>query len=102
MSARCVSAIRALARSSVDHTRRRRMHTRIRAAGMVAAIALAGLTIAYAQNGTPLNPNTNNALTLAVYGDSPYGLNPTDAAQTDKTAGFIASINADPKVDLVL
>jgi hypothetical protein len=41
-------------------------------------------------------------LTVAVYGDSPYGLNPTDTTQTDKTLAFIGSINADPKVDLVL
>jgi hypothetical protein len=40
--------------------------------------------------------------TLAVYGDSPYGISPTDTTQFDLTPGFIASINADPKVDLVL
>ena len=57
---------------------------------------------AHAQNGTPFNPNSNNVLTVAVYGDSPYGTSPTDRTQTDKTAAFIASINRDPKVDLVL
>jgi len=55
-----------------------------------------------AQNGTPFNPHSNNTLTLAVYGDSPYGTSPTDRTQTDLTPAFIASINADPKVDLVL
>ena len=40
-------------------------------------------------------------LTLAVYGDSPYGTTPTDTAQLDATPGFIASINADPDVSLV-
>jgi hypothetical protein len=39
---------------------------------------------------------------VAVYGDSPYGTDPLDTAQTDATARFIASINSDPKVDLVL
>lgn len=56
----------------------------------------------HAQNGTPFVPRSNNVLTLAVYGDSPYGTSPNDRTQTDETAAFIASINADPKVDLVL
>ncbi len=55
-----------------------------------------------AQQGNPFVPRSNNALTLAVYGDSPYGTTPTDRTETDLTAAFIASINADPKVDLVL
>jgi len=54
------------------------------------------------QNGTPINPDSTNLLTVAVYGDSPYGTDPLDTSQTDATAAFIASINADPKVDLVL
>jgi hypothetical protein len=40
--------------------------------------------------------------TLAVYGDAPYGTTPTDHTQTDLTPGFIAAVNADPLVDLVL
>ena len=40
--------------------------------------------------------------TIAVYGDAPYGTTPTDTAQFDDTPNFIASINADAKVDLVL
>jgi len=63
---------------------------------------LAAGLVAHAQNGTPINPNSNNTLTLAVYGDSPYGLTPTDTTETDETAAFVASINADPKVDLVV
>jgi hypothetical protein len=55
-----------------------------------------------AQSGTPFVPRSNDVLTLAVYGDSPYGSSPTDRTQTDETPAFIASINADPKVDLVL
>jgi Calcineurin-like phosphoesterase len=55
-----------------------------------------------AQNGTPINPNSKNALTLAVYGDSPYGTSPADTVQTDLTPSFIDSINRDPKVTLVL
>jgi len=42
------------------------------------------------------------ASTLAVYGDSPYGTTPTDTSQTDLTPSFIAAVNSDPAVDLVL
>jgi Calcineurin-like phosphoesterase len=65
------------------------------------ATLIAGAVV-IAQNGTPLNPNSKNVLTLAVYGDSPYGTSPTDTVQTDKTRAFINSINNDPQVDLVL
>ena len=44
----------------------------------------------------------DNDLTLAVYGDSPYGLNPTDTAEFEASPGFIDSINADPDVSEVL
>jgi hypothetical protein len=40
--------------------------------------------------------------TLAVYGDHPYGTTPTDTTQLASAPGFIAAINADPRVDLVL
>jgi hypothetical protein len=40
-------------------------------------------------------------LTLAVYGDSPYGTSPTDTSQLTATPTFIAAINADPDVNLV-
>src|SRR6058998_51806 len=52
--------------------------------------------------GNPVNSHSKNTLTLAVYGDSPYGTSPTDRSETDMMPAFIASINADPKVDLVL
>jgi len=72
---------------------------------MVCAVLAAGLiagTVTSAQNGIPLNPHSKNVLTLAVYGDSPYGTSPIDTAETAKTPAFIDSINADPQVDLVL
>jgi hypothetical protein len=65
-------------------------------------LALLGGTVGFAQNGTPLNPHSNNELTLAVYGDAPYGLTPTDTTETLQTPAFIDAINRDPKVDLVL
>jgi hypothetical protein len=59
-------------------------------------------TSAFAGNGTPINTGSANVLTLAVYGDAPYGINPGDTSQTEATPGFIDSINGDPQVDLVL
>jgi hypothetical protein len=44
----------------------------------------------------------HHATTLAVYGDSPYGVNPTDNAQVLATPAFIDSINADPNVSRVI
>jgi Calcineurin-like phosphoesterase len=58
--------------------------------------------VAFAGNGTPFNPNSANELTIAVYGDSPYGTTPTDTAEFEATPAFIAAINGDPKIDLVL
>jgi hypothetical protein len=46
------------------------------------------------------HPRTTT-LTLAVYGDSPYGTTPTDTSQLTATPGFVDSINADPDVRLV-
>lgn len=44
----------------------------------------------------------SRASTLAVYGDAPYGTSPTDTTQLDATPAFIAAINADPDVELVV
>ena len=43
-----------------------------------------------------------DVLTVAVYGDAPYGTSFTDTAQLLATPAFIESINADPDVALVL
>jgi Calcineurin-like phosphoesterase len=64
-------------------------------------VILAGAA-ALGGNGTPLNPNSANVLTLAVYGDAPYGTTPTDTSEFEATPAFIDNINGDPKVDLVL
>lgn len=69
------------------------------------ALLVAGLgaaTSAWAGNGTPDNPNAANVLTLAVYGDAPYGTTPGDTAEFAATPAFIDSINADPHVSLVV
>ena len=44
----------------------------------------------------------HHVTTVAVYGDAPYGVNPTDDAQVLATPAFIDSINADPDVSMVL
>ena len=41
-------------------------------------------------------------LSIAVYGDSPYGTSNADTVQFSATPAFIKSINADPDVSLVL
>ena len=43
-----------------------------------------------------------SASTIAMYGDAPYGTTPTDTAETLATPAFIAAVNADPDVSLVM
>jgi hypothetical protein len=45
---------------------------------------------------------TNGSFTYAVYGDAPYGVNPTDTSETDATPAFIDAVNADPDVSTVV
>jgi calcineurin-like phosphoesterase family protein len=73
-----------------------------RIACTILGLALLAAGPVRAQNGTPFVPRSNNVLTLAVFGDSPYGTSPTDVTEIGDTPAFIAAINADPKVDLVL
>ena len=65
-----------------------------------------GATVAAATVGLVVIPMhdasaASESVTLAVYGDSPYGLSNTDASQVDLTPAFIDSINADPNVSVV-
>jgi len=71
-------------------------------AGALGGSVLMTAAAGHAGNGNPFNPRSGNVLTVAVYGDAPYGLTPTDDSETLATPAFIESINADPKVDLVL
>src|SRR5215471_7468630 len=68
----------------------------------VAASAFVFAATAVAGNGNPIDTGSRNVLTMAVYGDAPYGTTPTDTAEFVATPAFIESINADPKVDLVM
>jgi hypothetical protein len=66
-------------------------------------IGLAGLLVAgIVLPATASAQSAHHATTLAVYGDSPYGLNPTDNSQVLATPAFIDSINADPNVSRVI
>lgn len=69
---------------------------------LLCASTLGAAPLATAGNGTPINPNSADVITLAVYGDAPYGTTPTDRAEFVATPAFIAAINADPKVSLVV
>jgi hypothetical protein len=71
------------------------------ALGAAAALALTLAVVALAGNGTPINTGSANALTLAVYGDAPYGANNADTAAFDATPAFVNAVNHDPTVDLV-
>jgi hypothetical protein len=74
----------------------------------VVALALAAATVpALAASANPKAPP--GPLTLAVYGDSPYGNTPyapggvsANTWQREKSSDFIATINADPSVSEVI
>ncbi len=68
------------------------------AAIAVAVLSAAGLGLA----ALPASATASSeGLTLAVYGDSPYGLNPADTSQVAVTPSFIDQVNADPDVSQV-
>src|SRR5262245_65876327 len=72
--------------------------------GIGAALAVLGVGTALpaaAGNGSGPSTGSQDATTLAVYGDAPYGTTPTDTAEFQATPAFINSINADPDVSLV-
>ncbi len=87
-------------RATDDHLWRKRLKKTLVFAA--AAMALLPTVPALAADGNPLNADAANTFTMAVYGDAPYGTTPTDTAQFQALPGFIDSINADPKVRLVL
>ncbi len=66
----------------------------------VAALAFALLAGADDGKGN-LRSGGNGPLTLAVYGDAPYGTSPTDTAEFTATPAFVDAVNRDPQVRLV-
>jgi hypothetical protein len=77
------------------------MKRRFFAGSVVAVVSLVVAAGAMAGNGTPINSGSANPLTLAVFGDAPYGASNADTAAFDATPAFIDAINHDPKVGLV-
>ncbi|MDP9240470.1 MAG: hypothetical protein M3O55_07500 [Actinomycetota bacterium] len=71
-----------------------------RAFGVAVVFAMAVLTPTSASASAVAG--SGKVATMAVYGDSPYGISPTETAQFDATPAFIDSINADPAVGGVL
>jgi hypothetical protein len=67
------------------------------------AIGLGSAVLATAGDGKgDLRSGGDGPLTMAVYGDAPYGTNPTDTAEFTATPAFINAVNNDRKVRLVV
>jgi len=66
------------------------------------ATAVASMTLPATNAAAVGHGPRPNTLTVAVYGDSPYGTSPADTAEFAATPAFIDSINADPDVALVM
>jgi hypothetical protein len=65
-------------------------------------LAAAAVTLALGPVSPAMaEPGDGHALTLAVYGDAPYGTSPTDTAEFQATPAFIDSINKDAQISLV-
>jgi hypothetical protein len=71
----------------------------LRMAFLAVAVTAAAVVVARA---TSAHADGSTAVTLAVYGDSPYGAVNGDTTQLSETPAFIASINDDPDVSRVL
>lgn len=77
------------------------MKRRVIAGVVVAGIAATLPGAAVAGNGTPVDAGSADPLTLAVFGDAPYGANNADTAAFDATPAFVDAVNRDPHVRLV-
>jgi hypothetical protein len=76
------------------------MHKSLLSAAFGAGVLAAALPAS--ADRSPFNPNSQGTMTIAAYGDAPYGTTPTDTSETDATPAFIANVNADPEVSLVM
>jgi len=77
----------------------------IRKLGLQTALACSVLAAGGAALGHDDDGNarfSKKPLTIAVYGDAPYGTSPSDTSQLAATPAFIAAINAEPDVNLIL
>ena len=79
--------------------------TRLKRALLLATCSLLASSLAIAashKHAIKHAPVITGVSTVAVYGDAPYGTSPGDTAELQATPAFIASINADPDVSLVM
>jgi hypothetical protein len=78
------------------------MRSRILMAAVAGAALCAVPAVAGAAAGQSPADAGNRSFTMAVYGDAPYGTNPTDTSETAATPAFIDAVNADPDVGTVV
>ncbi|MGZ6827364.1 MAG: metallophosphoesterase, partial [Mycobacteriales bacterium] len=78
--------------------------SRTKAAGALGALVLAvgGSLLAAPGTAQAARSDDPQALSLAVFGDSPYGKGPGDTAEFADTPAFIDAVNADPDVSEVV
>src|SRR4051794_23213324 len=71
---------------------------------LAAALVVAGTTVGagVADGASRGGIGEPSAMTLAVYGDAPYGTSPTDNSQTLATPAFVDAVNADPDVSGII
>ncbi len=74
----------------------------LRLAAYTATITLGVTLVACASLKNDLTHTGSTAFSVAVIGDTPYGTAPQDTAQFKSNPLFIAAINADPDVSLVM
>ncbi|HKD96659.1 MAG TPA: hypothetical protein VKB69_03560 [Micromonosporaceae bacterium] len=76
------------------------MRTRTRFA-LVAGIAALAAAVPLSVAAAASSDDSPGSYTFAMYGDAPYGTNPTDTAEFQATPAFIASVNAASDVNFV-
>ena len=69
---------------------------------MILAATVLATAASAVQARPPKEKGPKDVLSIAVFGDSPYGTSNADTAQFDATPAFIQTINDDPDVSLVL
>jgi hypothetical protein len=73
----------------------------MRKAFVIAAAVVAPVLALVPVSSATAKPGAHGAVTVAVYGDAPYGTSNTDTAEFQATPAFIDSVNSDPQVGLV-
>jgi hypothetical protein len=69
----------------------------------IAVAALAGTALAAGKPSAKAGKRAADApLTVAVFGDFPYGLNNADVAESDAAPAFVKRVNDDPDVSMVI